>query len=438
MTPSARIQATLEILERLDISPVPMDTTIGDYMRQRRYIGSKDRADIVERAYSIVRHYARLNWAIETTASIPSPLLRLLAHLKIVEQHQKPESLFGEAKFSLPALDEVTISILHALPHNFEGAPEHILVECPIEYQHSLRNYFGDTFATEMLALSVGATLDLRVNTQHSNRDDVCASLLQDGVATKMTPYSPWGLRAENKSFLSNTKVFRLGEIDIQDEGSQLIALACNVKPGLQVLDYCAGGGGKTLALAAAMNIKGRIVAMDIEASRLAKARDRFRRAKVSDIIEMRPLSDEKNRKWLRRQKQTFDVTLVDVPCSGTGTWRRNPDMRWRTYGPSLAELLIVQQEILEKVAQTVKTGGRLVYATCSLLPEENEMQIEAFLAKHPEYILSPLTDIWPEDCTPPCEGSYMRLTPHRHSTDGFFAAILIRQPDATQTFDAA
>jgi 16S rRNA (cytosine967-C5)-methyltransferase len=193
-------------------------------------------------------------------------------------------------------------------------------------------------------------------------------------------------------------------------------------------MDYCAGGGGKTLALASAMRVKGRIVAMDLDAGRLAKAKTRFKRARVSDIIETRPLSDEKSRKWLRRQKQSFDVVLVDVPCSGTGTWRRNPDTRWRNYGPSLEELIPVQADILERVAGVVKEGGRLVYATCSMLPEENERQIEKFLAAHPEYELAELQSVWPEGCKPPCDGTYMRLTPKRHGTDGFFAAILIRK----------
>jgi 16S rRNA (cytosine967-C5)-methyltransferase len=192
----------------------------------------------------------------------------------------------------------------------------------------------------------------------------------------------------------------------------------------MQVIDFCAGAGGKTLALADAMRTKGRIVAMDTDARRLEKARPRFKRARVSDIVEVRPLSDERSRKWLKRQKGTFDLVLADVPCTGTGTWRRNPDMRWRVYGPPLDELLTAQAEILERVARTVKPGGRLVYATCSLLPEENERQVEAFLARHPEF------EAVPPD-VPGLElgaGPYLRLTPLRHNTDGFFAAVLERK----------
>ena len=188
----------------------------------------------------------------------------------------------------------------------------------------------------------------------------------------------------------------------------------------MQVLDYCAGAGGKTLALACAMQRKGRIVAMDNVQRRLDKGRSRYKKAHIADIIELRHIDE--NAKWLKRQKGKFDVVLTDVPCSGTGTWRRNPDMRWTTYGPSLEELVEIQGEILEKVAGLVKPGGKLVYATCSLLQEENEHRVEAFLEAHPEFEVQPC----PEELGNP----YMRLTPHRHATDGFFAAILKRKED--------
>jgi 16S rRNA (cytosine967-C5)-methyltransferase len=423
------MKAVLEILERIAKSPVPMDLTIGDYMRNRRYIGSKDRADIVERVYGIVRHHARLQWALEQAGAIDmTPRLQLLTYLSLVEGKADVSVYFDGTKYAPHEVDEEEKDILSRLPKNFDAAPDEIKSECPPRYSESLRSYFGNDLVPEMEALCHGATLDLRVNVVAGDRETIQASLLKDKIETEFSPYSPWGLRVKGKVYLSETKAFRGGQIEIQDEGSQLIALACDVKPGMQVMDYCAGGGGKTLALASAMRVKGRIVAMDLDAGRLAKAKTRFKRARVSDIIETRPLSDEKSRKWLRRQKQSFDVVLVDVPCSGTGTWRRNPDTRWRNYGPSLEELIPVQADILERVAGVVKEGGRLVYATCSMLPEENERQIEKFLAAHPEYELAELQSVWPEGCKPPCDGTYMRLTPKRHGTDGFFAAILIRK----------
>jgi len=430
---SARMKAVLEILERTAKSPIPMDLTIGDYMRQRRYIGSKDRADIVERVYGMVRHHARTRWALaEAGVTDMTPRNLLLAYLVMVEGKPDPSIFFDGTKYAPSELEDVERDFIKKLPKNFDTAPDDVKYECPSLYSKSLHHYFGQYFDTEMEALCHGATLDLRINVVSGDREKVKESLAKDNVETDETKFSPWGLRAKGKAFLSETKAFRAGQLEIQDEGSQLIALACDVKPGMQVLDYCAGGGGKTLALASAMRVKGRIVAMDLDEARLAKAKTRFKRARVSDIIETRPLSDEKSRKWLRRQKQSFDVALLDVPCSGTGTWRRNPDTRWRQYGPSLEELIPIQADILERVAGVVKGGGRLVYATCSLLPEENEQQVENFLVAHPEYELTDLADIWPEGCTVPCEGKYMRLTPKRHGTDGFFAAVLIRKEEDT------
>lgn len=431
---SARMLAVLDLLERTQKSPIPMDLTIGDYMRNRRYIGSKDRTDIVERMYGIVRHHARINWALEQAgAKEPTARLKLLAYLILVEGKADPSVFFDGTKYAPHEIDAEEGEILSRLPSDFAGAPEDVRVECPEAYSVSLHAYFGKDFAAEMEALCHGATLDLRINCVAGDREKMKESLEKDKVGTDETPYSPWGLRAKGKAFLGETKAFRSGHIEIQDEGSQLIALACDAKPGMQVLDYCAGGGGKTLALASAMRVKGRIVAMDLEEARLLKAKTRFKRARVSDIIETRPLSDEKSRKWLRRQKLSFDVALVDVPCSGTGTWRRNPDTRWRNYGPSLNDLIAVQADILERVAGVVKEGGRLVYATCSILPEENEQQIEKFLSAHPEYELTELSSVWPEGCKVPCEGKYMRLTPKRHGTDGFFAAVMIRKTEVTE-----
>ena len=201
-----------------------------------------------------------------------------------------------------------------------------------------------------------------------------------------------------------------------------MIAYLCAARPGMQVMDYCAGAGGKTLALAAAMQKKGRIVAMDNDPKRLDKGKQRYKKSGLADIIEVRCLADEKQRKWVKRQKGKFDIVLTDVPCTGTGTWRRNPDMRWATYGPGLEELVAIQTEILDKACGLVKSGGRLIYATCSLLPDENENQIEAFLARNPEFEIQPL------DESQGLGSPYMRLTPHRHQTDGFFAAVLLRK----------
>ncbi len=423
MTPSARLQATIELLERISSSRIPMDGTMGDYLRHRRYIGSTDRAEIAERTYQIMRAHARLGWWLAKAGAQDTPRTRALAWVMLGERGD-PAALFDASKYGPMVLNDQEQELAAALAGNrldeAPDMPEAVRVECPPEHEAALRERFGDDFAVEMAAMLDGAPLDLRVNTGKVDRKTLKDSLAKDRVQTDETPFSPWGLRARRKAYLAKTKAFHKGWFDIQDEGSQLIAAVCDAQPGMQVLDYCAGAGGKTLALAGAMQNKGRIVAMDTEKSRLEKARPRFRKAGVHDIIEIRPIEEEKSRKWLKRQKGTFDIVLIDVPCSGTGTWRRNPDTRWRTFGPPLEELLAVQADILSRATRAVKPGGKLVYATCSLLPAENERQIEAFLKENPDFTLSELD-------TPYAKGPYMRLSPHQHNTDGFFAAILTR-----------
>ncbi len=422
MKPASRIQAAIEILEKLAPARQPMDTIVGDYMRSRKYIGAKDRREVVETVYDIARTSARLHWWLEKEKQENTPRNVLIAYLALVKKIElkRFDDLFDGSNYAPAALNEQEEKFAGKLTGQeleHPDMPVETRVECPPDYAAKLQKYFGADFEKEMAAMLAAATLDLRVNIFLLKREKAKESLQSDGVETDETPFSPWGLRAKEKIFISKTKAFAKGLVEIQDEGSQLIAYVCDVKPGMQVLDYCAGGGGKTLALAAAMNRKGRIVAMDTEEKRLAKGRERYRKAQLADIIEVRPLSDEKQRKWLRRQKDNFDVVLLDVPCTGTGTWRRNPDMRWNVYGPSLEELLAVQAEILEKVVPAVKPGGRIVYATCSLLPDENEVQVKKFLAAHPEFEIVPVDE--------KLGNPFMRLTPLRHGTDGFFAAVL-------------
>jgi 16S rRNA (cytosine967-C5)-methyltransferase len=447
MKPQARVQATIDILEKTNQSRVPMDSVTGDYMRGRRYIGSKDRANVAGRVYDMTRAHARIGWHLDRAGHADTARARAIAWLALGEDAnaKRIDDLFDGSKYAPAPLDENEKSLAQKL----EGQPlDHAdmdaatRTECPPAYAEKLQELFGADFETEMQAMLQPAALDMRANIFLADREKVQNQLRAAGIETDPTPYSPWGLRARGKAYLAKTKAFAKGWVEIQDEGSQLIACICDAQPGMQVLDYCAGAGGKTLALAAAMQRKGRIVAMDTDERRLEKGRDRFRKAQVADIIEVRPMTDNRHRKWLRRQKETFDVVLCDVPCSGTGTWRRNPDMRWHHYGPPLEELLGVQAEILERIASCVKPGGRLVYATCSLLADENEDQVEKFLSAHPEFsvlspsvilseakdrgnghqILQPLARL--QDDT----GKYMRLTPHRHGTDGFFAAVLRRE----------
>lgn len=435
MTPSARIQATIELWEKIWDAGVPMDSICGDYFRVRRYIGSGDRQAVAERVYDMMRSYARIGWWLKHLGTEDTPRTRVVADLALREQLPRPHihDLFTGTGHGAETLDDAESAFLDKLTgHTLEhpDMPEDVLAECPPESYEALKAVFGEGFKDEMAAMQTPASLDIRVNTIKAKRNEVRAGLVKHGIETAITPMSPVGLRAATRVHLAPTKLLQNGVIEIQDEGSQLIALLCAAEPGMQVLDACAGGGGKTLALAAQMAGKGRIVAMDNNTTRLMRGKPRYVRAGIHNV-EARSLEDEQHLKWLRRQKGNFDVVLVDAPCSSSGTWRRNPDLRWRRHGPTLDEILGLQTQIMARFAKCVKPGGKLVYATCSLLREENENQIERFLANHPDFELLALPDAWaqaklPEPC--PVTGDYMRLSPRVSGTDGFFAAVLKRK----------
>jgi 16S rRNA (cytosine967-C5)-methyltransferase len=287
-----------------------------------------------------------------------------------------------------------------------------------------------------MGALRVEAPLDLRVNTLKTTPEEARAALALDGVETKPTALSPLGLRAQGRPPLANLASFKSGLIEVQDEGSQLAALLVDARPGMRVADFCAGAGGKTLAMAAAMENKGRIVACDVLQGRVERAATRLQRAGAHNV-ERRGLTSERD-PWVKRHAGGFERVLVDAPCSGMGTWRRNPDAKWKLTPDYLKELLDLQQRILDSAARLVKGGGRLIYATCSLLPEENEAQIERFLAQHADFAVLPMADVWRDsigrhkDAAPcPAGDAYLRLTPAQHGTDGFFVAVLPRAATA-------
>lgn len=429
MQQAARIQSVIDILEKIAEARIPMDNTIRDFMSHKNYIGSKDRKFIVELVYDVMRSHARLGWWLERGKLGEMPRVRVMAYLVLTAQditnlftgetHQ-PDILTEDEK------NAVKVWRGNALDH--PDMPENVVCECPDWAAEKLKPLWGADFNNQMLAMLPSAPLDLRVNTLLVTREQAQDSLAKDDVETIKTPFSPVGLRAVGKPYMSATKAFHKGFVEIQDEGSQLIALLTGAKPGLRVLDFCAGGGGKTLGIAAMMEGKGIIYAMDNDSRRLEKGRRRYKKAGIHNV-EVRSLEDEKNRKWLRRQKEAIDVVLVDAPCSSSGTWRRNPDYRWNIYGPSLADIVSTQAEILERVADKVKIGGRLVYATCSLFAEENEQQIEKFLSRHPDYEILPIPQIWNEEYgSCPVSGDFMRLTPKDHSTDGFFTAVLQRK----------
>lgn len=429
MTPAARLQAVLELLNDIQSVPRPADALVSGYFRARRYIGSKDRAYIASTVYDVLRHHGRLNWWLEKYEAKTTPRARFIVYLLAVDQKpaQVVTELFSGGKFAPKALDAHELKLVQKMKgHTVEhpSMPDEVKAECPDWAATPLKKRFGKKFVDEMSALLKPAPLDLRINPLKTTREQILTELKKIAVKASACKMSPYGIRVEERPSLSALPMLKNGEVEIQDEGSQLVALLVDAKPGQRVVDFCAGAGGKTLAIAAQMNNKGRIIACDVLAGRLKRSTDRFKRAGLHNI-EVRPLTSE-NDSWIKKHQKDFDRVLVDAPCTGTGTWRRNPDARWRSLGPGLEKLLPLQASILESAARLVKPGGRLVYATCSMLPDENEDQIEVFLKKHPDFKVVPLGDITKEKLNS-LHKEYLSLTPLQHNTDGFFAAAMER-----------
>ena len=285
----------------------------------------------------------------------------------------------------------------------------------------------GEPGALAMIAaLNLPASLDLRVNTIKSNREDVIEALTHAGLAPEPTPYAPLGLRLLKKPSLQNMPLFKDGAIEVQDEGSQLLAQIVNAKRGEMVVDFCAGAGGKTLALGALMRNTGRLYAFDVSDKRLAKLKPRLARSGLSNVHPV--LIAHENDAKVKRLAGKIDRVLVDAPCSGLGTLRRNPDVKWRQTAQGIDELNVKQIAILRGAARLVKPGGRLVYATCSVLEEENEAIVQQFLAAHEDFALVKMSAVLAEQKITLEMDDYLKLLPNLHQTDGFFAAVLERK----------
>jgi 16S rRNA (cytosine967-C5)-methyltransferase len=299
-----------------------------------------------------------------------------------------------------------------------------------------LKDQVGDGFWPLVESLAQSAPLDLRVNALKDKRADVQKELAKAGIQAMPTPYSPWGLRIDGKPALTKLDAFTRGAVEVQDEGSQLLALLLDAKRGEMVVDFCAGAGGKTLAIGASMRNTGRLYAFDVSAHRLDALKPRLARSGLSNVHPA-AIAHERDER-VKRLAGKIDRVLVDAPCSGLGTLRRNPDLKWRQSPKAIEELVAKQTAILASAARLLKPGGRLVYATCSILPQENEAIAEAFSASHPDFELldagAVLQQLKVEGAAGLCSGGetggrYLRLWPHVHQTDGFFAAIWTKKP---------
>jgi 16S rRNA (cytosine967-C5)-methyltransferase len=432
MTPAARMASAIELLSDITTTQrKPADALASDFFRARRFIGAADRRAVSEQVWAVLRAWRRLDWWLGTTADVVTPRLRLAALLLLTGTDMATlESLFSGGRYAPALLDHDERAVLtrlaaHRLDH--PRMPEAIRGEVPDFLYPRLAARFGATLGEELAALAGPAPLDLRVNLLKTTREAAQAALAAGGIATIPTPHSPWGLRASGRPPITAAVPFREGWVEIQDEGSQLAAALADARPGMRVADFCAGAGGKTLAMAMMMDNRGHLVACDVSAPRLEGALKRLRRAGVHNA-ERHLLTP--GDKWLKRHLGGFDRVFVDAPCTGTGTWRRNPDARRTLTAADLEELVVRQREILAHAAKLVRKGGRLVYATCSLLPDENEAQVSRFLADHPPFARRDVAEIWPFGKAAAAAlgpGPYLNLTPARHATDGFFGAVLER-----------
>jgi len=437
LTPGAQVAAAIDILAAIDTGERPADDVAADYFRRRRYIGAKDRAQIAGHVYTVLRHRAALDWWIAKHSADIGPRSRVLAVLVLTEGW-RPEAVAmccdGD-RFRPPPLDKAEERLVRGLAKRtlrHPAMPRAVANDLPEWLEPYLEGVFGRGLEREMAALNTPAPTDLRVNLLKADRATARRALAGEGVDVAPTPWSPVGLRVNERVALGGLAAFKDGLVEVQDEGSQLTALLVDARPGMRVVDFCAGAGGKTLALAAGMANRGKLVACDVSARRLERAVRRLRRAGVGNA-ERRVLTSERD-KWVKRHAGGFDRVLVDAPCLGTGTWRRNPGDKWRVTPEDPADLVVRQQQILRGAARLVQPGGRLVYATCSVLREEDEAQAEAFLAAEPEFSVVPAARAWHETIGGAAPGSYryLRLTPARHGTDGFFVAIFERKPCPT------
>jgi 16S rRNA (cytosine967-C5)-methyltransferase len=434
LTPGACIEAAIQLLDTIDRGRAPADDTVAGYFRRHRFAGVKDRAAISEHIYAVLRYRASLDWWLGRMAPSLTPhgRTRLLVALVLV-QEWAPSAIKDACdgdRFRPPRLsgeEERLIDMIAGGKLVHRDMPPDVVGNYPTWLQPLLEAALGRDLAREAEALNQPASLDLRTNLLKSDREKARAALGRDKIDAARTKYSPVGLRVFERIPLSTLAIFKNGGIEVQDEGSQLAALLVDARPGMRVIDFCAGAGGKTLALAASMGNRGHLVAADVSALRLERATQRLRRAGAS-IVQRQPLSGQRD-KWVKRHVRSFDRVLVDAPCTGTGTWRRNPDAKWRLRPTDLAELTALQADILDSASRLVKPGGRVVYVTCSLLREEDEEQIDKFLAAHADFTLLPIGGVWREaiggDC--PARSSTLRLSPARHGTDGFFVAVMER-----------
>ncbi len=416
-------QAAMVLTNLLEFNS-PADAKLSEFFRNNRDLGTKERAFVAESVYGVLRRLRYLSTVAANEEGDPDDARKLiLAWLVKVE---------GKSIRELePILNEQQTEWAQAIKaKSTENLPLAVQADVRDWLWNKLVAQYGEAEALIICrSMFEQASLDLRVNTIKGNREDVLKKMLAENTSNEdiiaITPHSPIGIRMPNRMGISRHVLFTEGKIEVQDEGSQLLAYLVAPKRGQMVADFCAGAGGKSLALGALMKNTGRLYAFDISEKRLHNLGQRLKRSGLSNL-HAQVISGENDQK-LKRLNGKFDRVLVDAPCSGLGTLRRNPDLKWRFEASDIAELNVKQTNILARAAKLTKAGGRLIYATCSLLQDENEAIAEAFLAVNPDFVLVPANAILAQQQIHLDTGHYLKLLPHLHGTDGFFAAVFER-----------
>ena len=418
MHPKAILDACSELVQLILKFDHPADAVVSRFFRERRGFGPRERTTLTETVYAVLRkkqlfdHFAPSGFG---------PKERRLAILGFYGPGDYLRSALTDSeKYWLDQCQKINVADL--MERHRHNLPEWLVLP--------LKSQLGDEFWALADSFNQGAGLDLRVNIFKTKRDDVQKELCAAGFQALPTPYSPWGLRMSGKPILNKSDAFVRGDFEVQDEGSQLLALLLDARRGEMVVDFCAGAGGKTLAIGATMRSTGRLYAFDTSAGRLDAFKSRLARSGLTNVHPAAIAHERDDR--VKRLSGKIDRVLVDAPCSGLGTLRRNPDLKWRQNLQVVENMAVKQSAILQSASRLLKSGGRLMYATCSVLPQENEAIAEAFSAANPDFVALSMVDVLTGLKVPDpghlCDGgdsgqTFLRLWPHRHHTDGFFAA---------------
>ena len=419
MHPKALLDTCAELVRLTLKFDHPADAIVSRFFRDNRGLGPRERATMAETVYTVLRNKLLFDHFAPSGSGSKERRLAILGFYG--PRDFLMSALSDQEKNWLEQCDKVNVADL--MERHRHNLPEWLVPP--------LKDQLKDEFWPLVESLNAGAGLDLRVNALNAKRADVQKELAKAGIKAVPTPFSPWGLRIAGKPALNKLEAFTRGDFEVQDEGSQRLAMLVDAKRGEMVVDFCAGAGGKTLALGAAMRSTGRLYAFDTSAHRLDALKPRLKRSGLSNLHPAAIAHERDDR--VKRLSGKIDRVLVDAPCSGLGTLRRNPDLKWRQSMQSVEEMTVKQAAILQSAARLLKSGGRLVYATCSVLPQENEAIAQAFSDSNSDFspleVGDVLSHLKVEAAPSLCHGGesgqkYLRLWPHRHKTDGFFAAV--------------